>query len=320
MDERLLRILGGAKSFYPHALEEKFPRIFNKILELWDSPEISGYFMELIVPERKFRAGFPPDVAAEIVRLSLVHASSHEVNNKNDVWEVSADKFANYKPPVPIDSESSWRPLPASVAQEIEKIGFPCTARGFHLAVETGDRWATALFLEEGVNTEIANTRGWTPLMLASFHGHDEIIGLLLKHKANVHATDLLGNTALHWAAEAGKTTSAIMLIENHAAIDTANFSGATPLFQAVANRNLGVLLQLIDKGANLNTATLDGVSALHKAAGLGYIEIVRTLLHYGANIRIKDANGNTPLTWAAKNNQQSVIKLITSRSPQNKG
>lgn len=315
MNERLLKILGDVEKFYPHGLESKYPRIFEKIMMLWDKPGISEYFMELMVPERGDRAGFPPEIAAEIVRLSLVHASSHTAGKKHDIWEVSPDKFASFKPPVAIESANSWKPLPAATAQTIEKLGIPCTARGFHRAIEIGDRRIVALFLGARVSTEIHDERGWTPLMLAATKGHDEIISLLIKHQANVRATDVLGNTALHWAADAGQASSAKLLLENGAEIEACNNSGVTPLLQAALRRQLGALLQLIDSGANPDSATRDGSTALHKAAAAGYTEIVRTLLHHGADMRIKNIDGDTPLTLAAKNDQQAVIKILMSGS-----
>ena len=315
MDERLLKILGGEEKFYPHGLESKYPRIFAKIMFLWDKPGMDNYFMELMVQEREDRAGFPPDIAAEIMRLSLVHASSHAPDKKHDIWEVSSDKFANFKPPVSIENKNAWKPLPASTTQAVEKLGIPCSARGFHRAVETGNRQVASIFLEARVNTEISDERGWTPLMLATFNGHDEVVSLLIKHQANVHATDILGNTALYWAADSGQTSSAKLLIENGAEIDACNDSGCTPLSQAAIHRHLGVLLLLIDSGANLNSVTRDGSTALHKAAAAGYTEIVRTLTHHGADVSIKNFDGDTPLTLAAENDQQPVIKILMSGS-----
>lgn len=315
MDQRLLKILGGETKFYPYALESKYPRILAKIMMLWDKPGMSDYFMELIVSDREDRAGFPPDVAAEIIRLSLVHASQHVPNKKPDVWEVSAESFVNFRPPVHIENVDAWKPLPATTTRAIVKLGFPCSAKGFHRAIETGNRLAVALFLEARVNTEIYNERGWTPLILAAFNGHNEIVSTLIKHRANVHASDLLGNTALHWAAYAGQTSSAKLLIENRAGIDACNNSGMTPLFQATIRRRLGDVLLLIDSGANLNLKTCDGSTALHKAAAEGYSEIVRILLHHGADMSIKNLDGSTPLTLAAKNDQKAVIKMLMSNS-----
>jgi hypothetical protein len=315
MDQRLLRILGGETKFYPYGLESKYPRILEKIMMLWDNPGINDYFTQLMVSDREDRAGFPSDVAAEIMRLSLVHASSHLNNQKHDVWDISTDKFASFKPSVSIDNANEWKALPVAKARSVENLGIPSTARGFHRAAEIGNRAAIAIFLESNVNTEIHDERGWSPLMLAAFNGHNEIINLLIKHHVNMLARDLLGNTALHWAADAGKISSAKLLIEHGAEVDAFNNAGLTPLFRAVMRRHLGVVLQLIDSGTNLDLTTRDGSTALHKAAAEGYTEIVRTLLHHGANTKIKNSDGNLPLTLALKNDHKDAVRLLTSKS-----
>ena len=311
MNDRLLKILGGDETHYPHALEGKFPRIFDKVMLLWDTPDMGDYFAELMVPERQDRDGFPPDVAAEIMRLSLVHFSTHAPDKQQDVWDVSTDKFASFKPAVHIDAVGAWKPLPVSSVQAIEGLGIPCSARGFHSAVAAGNCHATSLFLEAGVNPELANERGWTPIMLAVFNGHDEVISLLIKHKGNVHAHDLHNNTPLHWCADVGQMACAKLLIENSAEIDARNESNFTPLHMAVVKRHLGVILLLLDSGANFDAVMGDGSTALHKAAAAGYTEIVRTLLFQGADANIKDGAGETAYGVAEKNNQQSVMSIL---------
>ena len=124
MNERLLKILGGEEKFYPRELESKYPRIFEKIMFLWDKPGMDHYFMGLMVQEREGRAGFPLVIAAEIMRLSLVHASSHSPNKKYDIWEVSTDKFANFKPPVPIGNAAFWRQAIGVRRTRLERAGF----------------------------------------------------------------------------------------------------------------------------------------------------------------------------------------------------
>lgn len=313
MDKRLLRILGGETKFYPYALEKQFPRILAKIMKLWDQPGIADYFTGLMVSDRPDRAGFPPDVAAEIIRLSLVHASAHEPGKNSDVWDASTDKFASYKSSVPIKNANEWKRLPASMAIALERMGIPDSARGFHSAAESGNRAAVSIFLQARINTEIHNERGWTPLMMAAFNGHNEVISIMMKYRANVHAKDLLGNTSLHWAIDAGHTSSSKLLIENGADIDACNNVDITPLFRATMRRRLRDVMLLIDSGANLDMATREGLTALHKAAAEGYIEIVRTLVSRGANIKIKDLDGNLPITLALNNNHQDAFKFLAS-------
>jgi hypothetical protein len=314
MNERLLKILGGEIKFYPTKLEAGYPRVFNNIMLYWDTPEIDGYLNGLMVTDREDRAGFPPEVAAEIMRLSLVHASQHPMK-KDDVWQVDTGKFASYKPQGAIVISEDWKPLPPATKQAIENFGVPCSAKGFHQAVETGNRQVVALFLSARVNTEIANDQGWTPLMIAAIKGHTLISSQLLQHQANVRARDLLGNTALHWAVEVGQAETVKLLLDNHAEIDTLNNDGLSALLQATIRRDLGIVLTLLDKGVNINQVSTNGGTALHTAAGNGYTEIVRALLHDSADPRIKNHDGDTPLMLAEKFGHAAVVKLLTPKA-----
>lgn len=309
MDQRLIRILGGTTEHYPYALENKYPRILKKIMSLWDEDEIDDYFMGLMVSERNDRTGFPPDVAAEIIHLSLVHASQEKDDDAKGLWDASADAFVNFAPHP--TSENGWPDPTAAIKTELQKLEIPYTPEGFFDAAETGNRAAVALFIEAQISTEIRDNLGWTPLMMAAFHGRDEIIGLLIQHKADVNALDLDGNSALHWAAFGGHAACAKQLIQNHARIDARNNFGWTPLLQATARNHLDVVALLIDSGTNLDAAANNGYTALHKAAASGYTEIVRLLLDQGADNNLKTNDGDTPAKLATKNRQEAVIKLL---------
>ncbi|CAH1072459.1 hypothetical protein [Candidatus Nitrotoga sp. 1052] len=74
MNKELLQLLDGAEDKYPHTLEQQFPHVFNKILELWGLPAINQYFVDLMLHTRAVpRKGFPPKAAKEILDLSLIN-------------------------------------------------------------------------------------------------------------------------------------------------------------------------------------------------------------------------------------------------------
>jgi ankyrin repeat protein len=307
MNQRLIRILGGTTEHYPYALEGKFPRILETIMSLWDDDEIDNYFMELMVSKRPDRAGFSPDVAADIMRLSLIHAAQEAPDKHKDIWELNSDSFVNFTP----HHATDWPDLNQSIKSELDKYNIPCTPEGFFEASETGNRAAVALFLEAKISTEIRDNRGWTPLMLAAFNGRDEIIDMLIQNNADVNSLDQGGNSALHWAAFGGHLSSAKRLIEHHARINEQNSFGWTPLIEATARNHLNIVTLLIESGANLDTAAGDGYTALHKAAASGFSEIVKLLLAQGSDRNIRAIDGGTPYELAIKSGQEDVIKLL---------
>ncbi len=307
MNQRLIRILGGKTEHYPYMLESSYPRILERIMSLWDDDEIDAYFMELMVNNREGRAGFSPDIAAEIMHLSLVHAAQEAPDKHKDIWDASADSFVNFTP----HPDTEWSDPDQHIRSELNKLGILCTPEGFIEAAETANRTAVALFIAAQSNTEVRDNRGWTPLMAAAFKGHEEIMSLLIQHNADVNAMDLGGNSALHWAAFGGHASCARLLIAHHAKINIGNNFGWTPMIQATARNHRDVVSLLIDSGANLDKAAKDGYTALHKAAASGYSEIVKLLLDNGANSELLTADGYTAEKLAEKNKQPDIIELL---------
>ncbi len=71
----LLAHLGSHADVYPVHLEQGFPRILAKIVALWGKPSLEDFLSGLMVSDRPGRQGFPPDVAMEIFRLSMLHGT-----------------------------------------------------------------------------------------------------------------------------------------------------------------------------------------------------------------------------------------------------
>ena len=69
----LLTHLGAHADVYPAHIEQGFPRILAKIVALWGKPGLDDFLSSLMVSDRPGRQGFPPDVAMEIFRLSMLH-------------------------------------------------------------------------------------------------------------------------------------------------------------------------------------------------------------------------------------------------------
>lgn len=67
------------------ALAEDFPRLLNRIADIWHWPsEVRRLFDELLMDERGGRAGFPLKILSEIARLREYHVKLYP--QKTDVW------------------------------------------------------------------------------------------------------------------------------------------------------------------------------------------------------------------------------------------
>lgn len=290
MDIRLLKILNNREQNYPHALEQQFPRVFAKIMTLWDSSEIDAYFVDLMVSHRHDRQGFPEEVASDIIYLSMVHA---RLRGREEIVDV-------------------WGDVPESRRQEIDRLGGECSAAGFIQAAESGNREIVGLFLGAGVDVDTCDERKWTPLMISSFNGNEDMASLLIKSGANVHHQDNAGYTPLHWAAFNGYVKVVQLLLAKHAEIDARSQHGWTALLQAATRGRLSVISVLLEHGANVNLASNDGWTPLHKAAANGHFPEVMLLLSKGADKAAQYANGTTALNIAIKNKHDQIVALLS--------
>lgn len=291
MNEKLLRLINYEEHRYPHALEKQYLRILEKIIELWDSPQIDAYFTDLLVADRPDRVGFPPEVASDIVYLSMVNSKRQE-----------------------LESGDAWDGVLVTLKNEIEQQGLPFTPAGFIKAAELCNTEAVGKFLEAKVNVDTVDERQWTPLMISAFCGTEEMASLLIQCGANVHHKDNAGYTPLHWAALNGYSTVVKLLLKKGADVNERSQHGWTALLQACTKGHLTVASMLLEYGAAVNAATNDGWTALHKASANGHLAEVKLLLSKGADRSLKYSDGMTALDLAKKHKHDEIAAILADR------
>ena len=85
-DNPLHFLLQKNANIFPRNLMKKFPHVARRIAALWnDERAIADYFMELMVPRRQGRQGFPYDVGQEIMTLSIARESIGRVDIRKDL-------------------------------------------------------------------------------------------------------------------------------------------------------------------------------------------------------------------------------------------
>ncbi|MDO8988667.1 MAG: ankyrin repeat domain-containing protein [Sideroxyarcus sp.] len=290
MNPRLLSLLDGKEDLYPQILEERFPRVFNKLLELWQTPHIDVYLQDLMMDKRGGdREGFPPDAAMEIIRLgNFLHAM------RNAGKEVQA-----------------WEDVPEYKRHELERIGYEFSSQGLMKSIEDNNQDAVQVFLSCGVDLEVRDDRNWTPLMAAAFNGNEELAKLLVKCGSRVSTQDKNGYTPLHWAAYNGHVDVMKFLMEKGAEPNFQSQFGWTALMQAATRGHVLACAYLIFRGADVNLASSDGWTSLHKAANNGHIEIVKLLLKNGANRFAQYQDGSTPIDLALKAGHLDIVDIL---------
>jgi len=175
--------------------------------------------------------------------------------------------------------------------------------------------------VSNGANTETRNVDGFTPLIMASYLGHGEIVKQLLRAGASIEAKDNLGFTALQAAAQEGRLEVVRILISKNANVNTHSNDKATPLIKATELGHLQVVRVLLNAGAETEACcTLDGGSALTVAAEANHFEIVMELIRQGANVSATTTGGRTALfkANAHKDTRKMLAVLIENGTPVN--
>jgi len=197
-------------------------------------------------------------------------------------------------------------------------------------AVRSNDFEIVKMFVSEGIDVN-AKHYGSTPLHFAAqYNGSHEITSFLVAEGADINAEDKDGNTPLHIAVARRNLATIDVLISKEADVNAKNLRGYTPLHEVIASfgfgsfsglggggfsqpddryeaeratlyaRDLELAKSLISAGADVN-ANWGQRTPLHLAVDTRKnAEIIKFLLSAGADVNVQDANGATPLHFAA--------------------
>ncbi|XP_069761427.1 ankyrin repeat and SAM domain-containing protein 3 isoform X3 [Narcine bancroftii] len=162
------------------------------------------------------------------------------------------------------------------------------------------------------VNANQKNQGGWTPLMYASYIGHDTIVHLLLEAGVDVNMTTERGQSALMLAASCGNESIAYFLLQQGAELEMKDDRGWTALFHCTSTGHQQMVKFLLDNGADANLKEpACGFTPLMEAAASGHEIIVQYLLNHGVQVDVKDDNGEMARSLALMYGYMKIVNLI---------
>jgi uncharacterized protein len=113
--------------------------------------------------------------------------------------------------------------------------------------VNAGDAAGVEQALASGVDVNIRDELGQTPMVVAALAGQGGVAWVLLRHGADIKARTDKGMTALHAAAYAGDMEILSLLLDNGASVnDQENFAHITPLHAAAEENHPQVVFELV--------------------------------------------------------------------------
>lgn len=181
---------------------------------------------------------------------------------------------------------SGMPPLMLALYSRREEIARLLVDRGAEVNIWT----AAAMGDSSAVERELAanpaliagySSDGWTPLHLAAFFGHKDLVEFLVNRGADVKARS--ANTMCNF-----------------------------PLHAAVAARHTEVAAILLSHGAEIDGRQAGGYTALHSAAANGDESTIRLLLAHEANRELQNEEGKTPMDMARERDQPRAVELLS--------
>ncbi|XP_068161914.1 ankyrin repeat and SAM domain-containing protein 3 [Antennarius striatus] len=167
------------------------------------------------------------------------------------------------------------------------------------------------------VDLDGKNIGGWSPLMYASYIGHDNIANLLLEAGVNVNATTPKGLTPLMLAASCGNESIAYFLLQQGADLELKDSRGWTALYHCTSTGHQQMVKFLLDNNANVNVKEPRcGFTPLMEAAASGHEIIVQNLLDHKVKVDDRNIKGETARALAMMYGYTKIVSLIDSRSP----
>lgn len=145
-------------------------------------------------------------------------------------------------------------------------------------AARNGDQLLMQEFIAAQVDLNTRNTKGYTALMIAAYHGHGETVDQLLTAGASACIQDQRGNTALMAATFKGELSIAYRLLNTDCPTDLNNDAGQTALMFATLFDRKELIDALVQRGADISHQDHAGNNAVDVALSQGNQQRVQQL------------------------------------------
>jgi hypothetical protein len=143
---------------------------------------------------------------------------------------------------------------------------------------------------------------------------YEDIVALLLQRGVDPNLGDKYGITPLIFAAGGGNLPIIRLLLKHGADVNQATKQGISPLHRAASEDHEVALVELLRAGANIESKDVAGTTALILASMGGKTNAVRALLAAGADPMAVDSRGRSSLDWARANQREEVVKVLTRK------
>ncbi|XP_042359915.1 ankyrin repeat domain-containing protein 6b [Plectropomus leopardus] len=180
-----------------------------------------------------------------------------------------------------------------------------------HLAAYKGHIEVVRILLKAGCDLDIQDDGEQTALQRAAVVGNSDVINALIQEGCALDRQDKDGNTALHEVSWHGFSQSVKLLVKAGANTHAKNKAGNTALHLACQNGHAQSSKVLLLGGSRPDSKNHAGDTCLHVAARYNHVAVIRILLGAFCSVSEKNLAGDTPLHVAAALNHKKTVRLL---------
>lgn len=283
--DRLVELLGEHNK--PKLLIANYPRIAERIAQMWGRETLVAFLNELLFDSRGDRAGFPPDVAHELFIIQREHDKVMGIGSEAGIW--------------------GYEEAVRTAAIHLSDFDFPT----FLEAAKQGKTDVLQEQLQGGVHIDEPDVDGLTALWWSVYYGHFTATELLLQNGARASVSDHQGRQIVHLFAAGDHCNGLNLLLRFGTRLAVADHDGYTPLMAAAAKGRISTAALLLEQGLEVSAQDKYGKTALHYAAGGGHRRMVELLLSHGADAHAPDLSGASAYEIAMRHPDSSKLKLL---------
>lgn len=153
------------------------------------------------------------------------------------------------------------------IALNTQLVLVRCVDEGFFNSARLGDTAALKDYLNKGIPIDSRDSKGNSPIIIASGRGHIQVMLMLLENGANVEDCTqsglFEGKSALGWASSQGRTQAVATLLKAGADPNKSPthgiFAGKTPLMWASSQGRTQVVRLLLSANVDVNYSSKIG-------------------------------------------------------------
>lgn len=189
---------------------------------------------------------------------------------------------------------------------------------GLLAAAARGDAAEIRALIASGASASVRDDYRRTPLHVAAYGAHHDVMRALVKAGANPNALERDRYDIVTIAAVANDVPTLKVALEVGCSAKnvTSRYDG-TALIAAAHLGHAEVVRTLIRSGAPLDHVNNLGWTALIESIVLGdggprHVATLKALVEAGANVNLPDRNGQTPLTLARQRGYRDMVEILT--------